>query len=126
MSFAHKRNSMHYACVRRRQPLVKPVFKRSPDGSGGGSFGLHAVRPIQAGEIVQRNEQKPHNLVSLQWAHKAWLVGSRDRSWFDAYAYPVSPEVYVTWSDDPREWLPINHACDPNTWLDGLNLVAKR
>ena len=25
---------------------------------------------------------------------------------------------------DPEDWKPINHACDPNAWLDGLNLTA--
>jgi D-alanine-D-alanine ligase len=30
------------------------------------------------------------------------------------------------WSHDPEEWRPINHACDPNTWLEGLDIVARR
>jgi hypothetical protein len=29
------------------------------------------------------------------------------------------------WSDDPTRWIPINHSCEPNSWLDGLNLIAK-
>lgn len=35
-------------------------------------------------------------------------------------------QTWVTWSEDPNEWLPINHCCDPNTWLEGLDLVARR
>jgi hypothetical protein len=30
------------------------------------------------------------------------------------------------WSDKPTDWKPLNHGCDPNTWLVGLNQVAKR
>lgn len=35
-------------------------------------------------------------------------------------------QVWVTWSENPDDWLPLNHSCDPSTWLDGLNLVARR
>jgi D-alanine-D-alanine ligase len=31
----------------------------------------------------------------------------------------------VIWSNDPERWKPINHSCDPNAWLDGLNLTAR-
>ena len=30
------------------------------------------------------------------------------------------------WSDDPEDWRPINHSCDPTAWLDGLDVVARR
>mmetsp|Transcript_24213 Transcript_24213/g.61589 ORF Transcript_24213/g.61589 Transcript_24213/m.61589 type:complete len:672 (-) Transcript_24213:441-2456(-) len=46
--------------------------------------------------------------------------------WFRAYAYPITDDTWVTWSEDPKEWLPINHSCDPNTWLCGLDLVARK
>jgi len=45
---------------------------------------------------------------------------------FARYAYPITDEVYVMWSSDPEQWKPINHSCDPNAWLDGLNLTARR
>lgn len=35
-------------------------------------------------------------------------------------------QTWVIWSKDPHEWLPINHSCEPSTWVEGLNLVAKR
>ena len=41
-------------------------------------------------------------------------------------AYPLNDEVLVTWSSDPAQWSPINHSCDPNAWLEGLDLVARR
>ncbi len=46
--------------------------------------------------------------------------------WFGAYAYGISEEVWVTWSEDPERWLPINHSCDPNTWFEGLDHTARR
>ena len=45
---------------------------------------------------------------------------------FARYAYPITDEVYVMWSSDPEQWKPINHSCDPNAWLEGLNLTARR
>jgi hypothetical protein len=40
-------------------------------------------------------------------------------------AWPITDEVWVTWSRDPEEWRPINHSCDPNAWIDGLDVVAR-
>jgi hypothetical protein len=37
----------------------------------------------------------------------------------------LTEEVWVTWSRDPEEWRPINHSCEPNAWLDGLDVVAR-
>ncbi len=68
-----------------------------PSGSGssggGGGWGLVAVGPIRAGEVVQRNEQRPHVLASKGFVERCWPEGSRQRSWFGAYAYPISDEV---------------------------------
>ena len=30
------------------------------------------------------------------------------------------------WSAEPDQWRPINHSCEPNTWLTGLDEVACR
>ncbi len=43
---------------------------------------------------------------------------------FRRYAYPVSEELFILWDDDPSEWAPQNHSCDPNTAFDGLNVFA--
>ena len=43
---------------------------------------------------------------------------------FRRYAYPVSEELFILWDDDPSEWAPQNHSCDPNTAFDGLNVLA--
>lgn len=60
---------------------------------------------------------KPH--VDAKW-------NAQMKGWFAAYAYPLIGETYVMWSDKPTDWRPINHSCDPNAWLVGLNVVARR
>jgi D-alanine-D-alanine ligase len=87
-------------------------------------FGLYARRAIRAGEIVERYEERPHTLVSRQHVERHWR-GLR-RQWFERYAWPVTTDLHVLWSENPDDWRPLNHACDPNTWLKGLDLVARR
>ena len=87
-------------------------------------FGLFAACPLRAGEIVERYEEKAHVLVSRRHVERSWQA--LWRQWFHRYAWPVTNNLNVMWSDDPEDWRPINHACDPNTWLDGLDLVARR
>jgi hypothetical protein len=55
---------------------------------------------------------------------KQW--DAQKKSWFGSYAYPYTDEVWGIWSNNPLEWRPINHSCDPNSWLVGLDVVAKR
>jgi D-alanine-D-alanine ligase len=90
----------------------------------GRGFGLYARRAIRAGEIVECYEERPHTLVSRQHVQRHWR-GLR-RQWFDRYAWPVSTDRHVLWSENPDDWRPLNHACDPNMWLEGLDLVARR
>jgi len=45
---------------------------------------------------------------------------------FKRFAFPVSKNFWTTWSNDPAEWTPITHSCDPNTWIKGLDFVARR
>jgi hypothetical protein len=45
---------------------------------------------------------------------KPWRGRNRSRYSFRRYAFPLSDDVYVLWSDDPAEWAPMNHSCDPN------------
>ena len=90
----------------------------------GSGFGLFARRSLSAGEVAVRYEEQPTVLVSHRHVERTW-TGMR-RRWFDQYAWPVSPEVSAIWSERPDDWRPINHSCDPNLWLEGLDLVARR
>ena len=110
------------ACAQRRRDRTrKPWEIRYQTGKG---FGLFARAAIRAGEIVERHEESPYVLVSRQHVERHWTGLKRD--WFDRHAWPVSGSVCATWSADPAGWRPINHACDPNTWLEGLDVVARR
>jgi D-alanine-D-alanine ligase len=85
---------------------------------------MFAARAISRGEIVERYEERPHVLVTRGRVEQDW-TGLR-RGWFDRYAWPVTPDLHIIWSQNPDDWRPINHSCDPNTWLQGLDLVARR
>ncbi|MGD1102960.1 MAG: SET domain-containing protein-lysine N-methyltransferase [Terriglobia bacterium] len=110
------------ACAIRRRDRACRVWELQFTPARG--FGMFARRAIREGEIVERYEERPQTLVSRQQVERHWR-GWR-RQWFDQYAWPVTADLHVLWSENPDDWRPINHACDPNTWLEGLNLVARR
>jgi D-alanine-D-alanine ligase len=87
-------------------------------------FAVYATRDIPEGELIMKFEGTAHNLVSRSHVDTEWDEPAKD--WFRRYAWPLTDEVWVTWSEDPDEWRPINHSCDPNAWLSGLDLVARR
>ncbi|MFH1766460.1 MAG: SET domain-containing protein-lysine N-methyltransferase [Gemmatimonadota bacterium] len=90
----------------------------------GNGYAVYANRAIAKGETVMRFEGRPHTLVTRTWVEKEW--SEREREWFEANAWPLTDEVWVTWPEDPEEWRPVNHSCDPNAWLSGLDVVARR
>lgn len=87
-------------------------------------YGVYATCAIAAGAIIEAMEERPHLLVSRQHVEHHW--NPRQKAWFARYAHPLTDELYVMWGNEPSQWQPINHSCDPNGWLDGLNLVARR
>jgi hypothetical protein len=89
----------------------------------GNGYHVVATRTISPGELIMRFEGKPHTLVTREWVERKWV--GREKDWFNTYAWPISDKVWVTWPEDPEEWRPMNHSCDPNAWLEGLNLVAR-
>jgi D-alanine-D-alanine ligase len=93
-----------------------------PNPAGG--FAVYATRTLAAGETIWQAEGAPHHLVTRRWGEEQW--GKRDRQWFLEYAWPLTDETWVVWSDEPEDWRPMNHSCDPNAWLDGLNLAARK
>lgn len=103
---------------------VRPPEKWKVVAQGGSGYGMVARRKLQEGELIVEYEEQPHVLVSRSHVESVWK--DRESRWFERYAYPLTDEVYVMWSDDPDDWKPINHSCDPNAWLDGLNVTARR
>jgi D-alanine-D-alanine ligase len=110
------------ACaIRRRDRARKPWALRFIRDHG---FGMFATKALRRGDLVERYEGRPHVLVSRRHVDRHWH-GLR-RQWFEPYAWPVTTDLHIAWSDNPDDWRPVNHSCDPNTWLDGLDLVARR
>jgi D-alanine-D-alanine ligase len=85
---------------------------------------MYAAMPISPGERISRGEERPHTLITRRHAAATWPA--RELRWLEMYGYPLNDEVLVTWSSDPGQWSPINHSCDPNAWIEGLDLVARR
>jgi D-alanine-D-alanine ligase-like ATP-grasp enzyme len=97
-------------------------YQRRGDAVSG--FGIYATLAIAAGDVVYPGEERPHRIVTRSHVENTWQTG--DQIVFRSYAYPLSEEVYVIWDDDPDQWAPQNHACDPNTGYRGLDVVALR
>jgi len=89
-----------------------------------GRYGMYALEQIKRGELIVGHEEQPHVLVSRAHVGKNW--NAQQKQWFSQYAFPLTDEVFVSWSPEPDDWKPINHSCDPNAWLNGLDLVARR
>jgi D-alanine-D-alanine ligase-like ATP-grasp enzyme len=118
----HEGFTRHIMAAARRRPRGpgRPWEIRA-DGDRG--YGHYATRAIAAGERLVAFEETPHTLVTRSHVERAW--NGRDTDWFRRYAWPLTDEVWVAWSRDPEEWRPINHSCEPNAWLHGLDLVAR-
>ncbi len=112
--------------------LVRAAFARHQARQGGwrvlprpgGDYGIFTTRPAQSGEVLLAFEEQPHHLVTRAHVEAEW--DERRMEWFRRYAWPLTDEVWVTWSEDPEEWRPLNHSCDPSAWLEGLDVVARR
>ncbi len=87
-------------------------------------FGTYALKPVSAGETILSFEGHPQTLVSKSFIRKNW--SQEDQELFFRHAYPLTDEIYVMWEKDSSQWKPLNHACDPNAWFEGLNVVARR
>jgi D-alanine-D-alanine ligase-like ATP-grasp enzyme len=109
------------AVARRRANRRRYVVEFSSQQAG---YGMYAATSIAPGERISRGEEQPHTLVTRGHAMANWPA--RERRWLEQYGYPLNDEVLVTWSSDPEQWSPINHSCNPNAWIEGLDLVARR
>jgi D-alanine-D-alanine ligase-like ATP-grasp enzyme len=108
------------AAIARQRARARKWALRFVQGEG---YGLYATQELAAGEVIEVHEERPVHLVSRRHVERTW--DAERRRWFGQYAYPISDELWAMWSDNPDEWKPINHSCDPNAWFDGLNLVAR-
>jgi D-alanine-D-alanine ligase len=103
---------------RRRQK----IYERRGNAIAG--FGIYARRAIRAGEIVFHGEERAHRLVTMSHVASHWPASEIEV--FRRYALPTGGDVRILWDEDPGQWAPQNHSCDPNTAYRGLNLIAIR
>lgn len=107
--------------IARHQRKMKPYVMK---GNSIAGFGIYASRSIHVGEIIFEGEGKAQRLVTKRHVEINW--NEEEKYHFRRYAYPVSEELFILWDDDPSEWAPQNHSCNPNTTFDGLNVIALR
>jgi D-alanine-D-alanine ligase-like ATP-grasp enzyme len=97
-------------------------FVRGANGIAG--FGIYATEDVKRGDVVFRGEERAYRLATRAHILSAWPPAQVEV--FRQYATMVGNGVFMLWDEDPREWAPQNHSCDPNTELSGLDLVAVR
>ncbi len=93
-------------------------------GNAISGFGIYAKSAYANGEIIFRGEERAQRIVTKRYVNKHW--NESDQRYFRQYAYPLSDQVYCLWDEEPTEWAPQNHSCEPNTRYDGLNVIAIR
>jgi hypothetical protein len=91
-------------------------------GNSIAGYGLYAATNIDIGEVIFQGEGRSQRIITRKYVDEYW--NEADKKIFTRYAYPVSKDVYILWDNDPAEWAPQNHSCDPNTAYYGLNVVA--
>jgi len=93
-------------------------------GNALAGYGIYATLPIHTGEIIFEGEGKSQRIITRRQVRQHWPP--EDQITFNRYAYPLSSELFILWDDNPAEWAPQNHHCEPNTRYDGLNVIALR
>lgn len=114
------RQMIAYALARQQRAIPKYVVRRDLVRGNG----LYAARDLAEGERIYQLEEQPHVLVSRAQVDQTW--SAQDQEMFRHYAYPLTDDLFVLWDRDPAQWKPINHSCDPNAWVTGLDLYARR
>ncbi len=106
--------------VRHKRSQKKYTMK----GNAIAGYGIYATQNIQAEELIFNGEEGTHRIVTRNYVARYWNV--KEKEIFRKYAYPLSKEVFLLWDNNPANWAPQNHSCDPNTVYEGLNVVASR
>lgn len=107
--------------IARHKRKIKPFVMK---GNAIAGYGIYASRNIIKGEIIFKGEGRSQRIITKRYVEKHW--NEDEKMHFRRYAYPVSEELFILWDEDPTEWAPQNHSCDPNTSFDGLDMRALR
>ena len=93
-------------------------------GNSIAGYGIYATQNIHAGDIIFKLEESAQRIVTRKHVEQTW--NEKEKKVFRQYAYPLSKEVFFIWDDNPSNWAPQNHSCDPNCEYEGLNVIASR
>ncbi|WP_224372244.1 SET domain-containing protein-lysine N-methyltransferase [Hyalangium versicolor] len=110
------------ACALRRQEARRPRIRIEYGHPGG--YGLAAAKDLAEGECILAGEGRPHSLMSWRHVERTWADGQREA--LSRWSHPLSEGVLAGGLESPEEWSVINHSCEPNAWLNGLDFVARR
>jgi D-alanine-D-alanine ligase-like ATP-grasp enzyme len=105
----------------RHKRLKKKYFMK---GNSIAGFGIYATADLKPMDIIFNGEGRSQRLITRRHIDAHW--NDTEKEIFRRYAYPLSRELFILWDENPSEWAPQNHSCDPNTSYDGLNVVAAR
>lgn len=93
-------------------------------GNAIAGYGIYATQHIQANELVFKGEEMAQRLVTRRYVEHNWNINEIET--FKKYAYPLSKELFLLWDNNPSNWAPQNHSCNPNCAYEGLNVIALR
>jgi hypothetical protein len=96
--------------------------KYTMKGNGLAGYGIFANQPIAPNEVIFNGEEMAQRIVTKNYVNEHWTPSQKND--FKHYAYPISGQVYILWDENPMNWAPQNHSCNPNTAYRGLNVVA--
>jgi D-alanine-D-alanine ligase len=91
-------------------------------GNAIAGFGIYAIKDLKINEIIFKGEEKAQRIATKRYIDNTWDVNEKEN--FRKYAYPLSNEVFLLWDNNPSEWAPQNHSCNPNSAYKGLNVIA--
>ena len=98
--------------------------KYAMNGNAIAGYGIYASQNIRKREIIFMGEEMAQRIVTRKYVDRHW--SEKEKEVFRQYAYPLSKEVFLLWDNNPVNWAPQNHSCDPNTFYEGLNVLALR
>jgi D-alanine-D-alanine ligase len=104
--------------ARHKRQQKKYVVK----GNAIAGYGIYATQNLQGGDIVFVGEGRSQRIITKAFVKTNWSEEAQEN--FNRYAYPISDEVFILWDEDPENWAPQNHSCQPNTAYKGLNVYA--
>jgi D-alanine-D-alanine ligase len=111
---------IHEGVARHQRRQKKYTMK----GNAIAGYGIYATQNIAAKELIFTGEGMAQRMVTRNFVERYWNV--KEKETFRKYAYPLSKELFLLWDNNPANWAPQNHSCDPNTSYEGLNVVALR